>query len=743
MKRAAQSPKTGSGKSSSVVPTPKKRRNNTENDQDYDTHAITAVRSSYGNESKLLNEVGRRLGYDDVRTIADAVESFLRPLSNLIPELDGDNLQTILETDFTAPAPGSLTYGIEEAIDLSGSWKFHVSCPNSSKCSLYFTKSGRNEIEIPTIESIFEALGSITGASLNVDLPDIIGDTVGTLGATVQNLQLSFFSNLFPSISMDMVYAFDQESSLSMNLGLKEIRLSTKIDFHLRGSIALQNTLSLGIGEIRVIALMPEERNDPWIFALDTTQNGVTTLANLLRTVKLGDLTNTGIYSLTDSDDGAVSIVSLVIGIGNHGIEFFTIGVESNFSADLGKVEFSNPAAFLELSEPFNSQNRSTTLELRIELHIGPNIGPVECRGLLNYTGDKSGTTSGELSANVMGPVQIKDIFDLSEAGDDVKLNIEEIDLELDIGAVTAESPSFIFYYGKKPSFVLSWDGMRIEVGGTKKLDLHFSVPVGDLTANLISYVHVEFIKDDPDNNGKSTKRFSTDIQVHGNLIGDGLALLGDAGDFIIEKKELTVAIEKTGRKALFLMPDDLIPDQIRFGSAENGLLLSNARGFVKPGKKLAFGAGGRLELNILGLTTVLEGELSVQRKGIVGRMGYTGEIVIGEHVKLTSLFVEFAVGQAGGETTFTLYEREGNLKLIMAMTPTAPPVPYPTSFDLTYPGELSIKGLIEAFVGEVPIPKEIGEIVVISGTPDESTLVKGDLKIEFDIVAIYFKIDW
>ena len=672
----------------------------------------------------------------DESQVFDSLQSFFKLLSKVSP-IDESQVQKIAEASPLTPSDGG---GLSAAISIDENLTFHVNLSPENECEIFLKSNGQNKFLLPTIGDVFDILGDYVGDSSALDLmlPGIFAD-IGS-GLSIDGLTFSFSSHASPSLSFGISLEFDANSVLAKNIGLKEILL--KVDLTTTPNCTLLNSyLEIALGEIRIGAVLPTSPDDLWSFTLVPSENKVT-FGTLLRTVQLGDLTNTGIYSLTDSGDSPF-ITELSIGISNStGIESFYFSVESTFSAEVGTVIFSKPMAFLNITSPFDAANRGTHLGLYFEIQIGSSLEPIICGGLLSYSGGKEGGLTGSISAHIVGTVQVEDIFDLSEAGDDVKLSIEELDLELDIGKVGVSNSSFVFNYGEKPSFTLSWEGMKIEVGGTKKLDLHLSVPVGDLTANLISYVHVEYIKDDPDNNGKSTKRFSTDIQVHDNLIEDGLALLGDAGDSIIEKKELTLAIEKTGRKTLFLMPDGLIPDPIRLGGAD-GLVLSNARGFVKPGKRLAFGAGGSLELNMLGFSTVLEGELSVQRRGIVGRMGYRGEIAIGKHVKLTSFFVEFAVGQAGGETTFTLYEKEGNLKLIMAMLPGAPPVPYPTSFDLTYPEELSIKGLIEAFVGEVPIPSEIGEIVVISGTPDETTLVKGDLKIEFDIVAIYFKIDW
>ena len=90
-----------------------------------------------------------------------------------------------------------------------------------------------------------------------------------------------------------------------------------------------------------------------------------------------------------------------------------------------------------------------------------------------------------------VGTIQVKYIFDLSEADDFVKLIIEDLELDFDIGKVGVINFSFVFKYDENPSFTLSWECMKIEVGSTKNLYFYFYSPVGDLTENIDNYVHV------------------------------------------------------------------------------------------------------------------------------------------------------------------------------------------------------------------------------------------------------------
>lgn len=65
-------------------------------------------------------------------------------------------------------------------------------------------------------------------------------------------------------------------------------------------------------------------------------------------------------------------------------------------------------------------------------------------------------------------------------------------------------------------------------------------------------------------------------------------------------------------------------------------------------------------------------------------------------------------------------------------------------SFRLSYPGELSIGGIVNAFLGDkITVPGSIGKIVVLSGTVDLETLIRGNLVLAFDVSEASFEIDW
>ena len=65
-------------------------------------------------------------------------------------------------------------------------------------------------------------------------------------------------------------------------------------------------------------------------------------------------------------------------------------------------------------------------------------------------------------------------------------------------------------------------------------------------------------------------------------------------------------------------------------------------------------------------------------------------------------------------------------------------------SFRLSYPGDLSIGGVVNAFLGDkITVPGMIGDIMVLSGVIDLETLIRGNLVLAFDVSEMSFEVDW
>ena len=137
--------------------------------------------------------------------------------------------------------------------------------------------------------------------------------------------------------------------------------------------------------------------------------------------------------------------------------------------------------------------------------------------------------------------------------------------------------------------------------------------------------------------------------------------------------------------------------------------------------------------------------------EGISGSLTFQPEqpIKIGSQISLSSFtltmgFTSIGVPVGGASGDFLLGDKEGTLML--EMTATVPPVPVPTSFELLYPGELSLQGIVDVFLGEnsLNFPGFMGNAVKITGTKKaEESGTFNPLWIYFDIKSIAFGIDW
>lgn len=704
-----------------------------ENEQEENAEAAVGINTVVMNKTNLWIEIARRLGYGNPYYVKDVAEAFLMALGVVIPQVK-PYLKTILEETFSE----SSTTDIHKAFELGNDWKFHVS--SGEELTLYFTKNEMNEFPIPSLASIFNALNTITGESMNVYLPDVIAN-IGK-GVKVQTMSLDIPPFQMPSISMDVVNEFDRSSVLAENLGLEEIRLSHTIT--LGRTLNFESSLSLVVGEMRLIATVPEDKDAPWHFRLDTTGNKVS-LGSLRNSVRvLDNLEDTGILSLTNLD----AIVSdLNIEIDGGKVETFTFGVASSFPA-LGNVEFENSIVTMVISKPFDRANREFFLGIRLDMQIGPNIGPIGCYGSLSR---ESGSLEGEIGASIEGDVRVNDIFDVSQ--EDMALEIDGFgSLDVDrIGEISFSNPSIVLQYEEdKFSVEFSSNNMRVKVGGAEQLEANISIPVADYTANVLDEIGLEYSKK------SNIKTFYTDLQVQDNDIEKGLKLLGDKGKEIIKKEELRFSIEKRRKKTKFYFPtEDIIPDEIDLGD----LKLTEMNGYISPMKKgLCFGFEGKLELELFSDNKIiLEGELDASPIALSGILAFvsTGGIKIGKHIKMDSFAIEFgfnivrASAFAGGKMDFSLFDLEdvdtntnGTFELLMAMTTTAPPLPYPQKIILLYPDELSIKGILDVFLGEgtVNLPEEIGRIFTIRGPLENGG--HDQLKVEFDITEVYFALE-
>jgi len=686
-------------------------------------------------QSPLFREIDQFLNVQ----CAQVIGPFLSLVSQMSGVTNFDELQTIqfANTPYTEVRQAVVRLGNSNGYD----WRLLVNIIQEVGVTFCITRNGSNVFDLPSIRNIFEMLGGAVEfsdiGSLISSIPDPILDIGNGLSVSGVSFLWPFGTN--PSIRCGLNFDFEKDSPFARNLGLKAIYQSIQIKF-LPGGLVFNTRFDLSIGEIKLVGVAPASKDDPFVLALDTPEP--VALCDLVSSIPgIGDLTNTGLDKLASED---AKVEFLEIGLGRGGVEFFNLSVASNLAPQLGRVKAVDPSTSLNLISPF-TRNRSVSLFYGLSLEVDNFEHSFELSGGLTY---ESRDISGVVNGTMNGRLGLTDIFDIDSNDMPPDLEItEDMKISFDLTQVKIDEPSISLAFGDDKILTFASSTFSVAVGGPEQLALNFSFPTAVATNGLLDAVQLEY-KKRVDGQRKPWSKVTAIIPTKGNVIEDGLKLVdGGFGQAIINLGEVQVEAEKKGRKVNFLMPSSLLPQSITFGSEEEGLTLSNAKGFITPGKgrALEFGVGGQLEFNILGLSSfMLGGELSVGRRGFTGLMQYEGDMKIGKHVILHSLGVIFEVigtmPQAGATTTFSLYGEDGEFQFTMSMVGS---VPYPSSFNLSYPGEMSISGVVDAFLGDkVRVPDAIGKIIVLTGTFNPDTSEYSSLQLYFDIAAIEFAID-
>ena len=708
---------------------------------------ITSASSSQEG-TNIWDGLDTKFHFSDDGFFKKTIEDFLIFLSKMTPGIYTSSINSVLEAKIASSGIND-NGGFKQAIELGRGLSFHVRYSTApQRCSLFITQNGVNNFELPSLQAIIDLISEfIINAEFTVDLPDFIMD-LSTLGISVQNLTLYLAPKGSPRLMLDLVLSFDGNGAIAKELGIQEIRQSLDLLFA-SDVVQIGTGLVLSLREVKLFGRPPSADSDMWTFGLVTSKEKVT-FGMLLNSIQVGDVENSGIYEFTDN---SMYISELAIGIGSSGLEYFGFGIASSFNTEAGSLSISDPSAILLLVKPFSTNERSMNLGLSFKIGIGL-LDSIDCGGSLTRVG---GVNTGMIGAQVNGTIRLGDIVDL---GDDSKVTVEvseDLKVEIDLNEVVqVTDPVFSISFEEDKIVRLQWsDDNFIEIGGPKKLDLAATVPAAELTGGLISTIQILYTKKGEVTN-KKVVAFTTAIQVQGNGIEKGLQLLGDAGQSIIDREQLTVTIKKeTGKnrnKPYFAFPSDIVglPDPLKIGG--DSFVLSNTDYFINPSKPLSFGMQGQLDLDILGTLVKLSGALAVDPKsGFMGSFGIETNFTIGSNISIQRLAVEFAPPSYGGSADFALYDRTGNF--ILTMIPgVAGGAPVPDLFEFRYPGELSIGGLISAFVGDVYIDPALGRIVAFTGSPLQdisegvtkypSSSRFGDLYLMFEVSALAFGID-
>ena len=706
-------------------------------------------------DSPILEELDRFLGVN----CAKVVEPFLILVSKMSGLDISDKLSNLKFNGTVDPETNVREVLVQLGkCDNGHHWTLCVHIIETFGATICILRNGSPCFELPSIEHIFELLRATV--SLTGSLGESIPAPILEIGKGFSLNGLAFFWPLgeTPSMMWGIRLEFDKESGFARELGLKDIHLTFELSF-LNEGVFLNVQSLLSIGKIRIAGTMPFYDQDPFVFHLVTDEDERVTIDCLTGIGNIGNIIDdTGFFELADNNTG---IESLHIGLGRRGVEFFDVAVASTINTKIGKVEIKNPFVSLSLESPFRGNDRSASLFYTFSLKIGSSK-PVKFSGALTCHNKK---LSGAITGVFMGSFGIDDILSLSN--DDMPPDLELTDdmkISFDLSKLQFSEPSLSFTFGEERTMSFDSSLISATIGGPEKLVLECSFPAAAQTNDLLDTIGFQYTRR-LDGGNQSSKKFYTYIVVQGNDIENGLKLLGSFADSIIERERLRFSIEKRRRKTRVYFPNDaLIPSQIVLGGDEKGLTLSEMNGFISPRRRLlSFGFEAKLELDLIGLRKItLEGALVVSPRALEGSLAFTPNdpINIGKHIRMVSFAIEFAAKSTppfmptgGGRTDFELFDLadensngEGTLELIMGFTPPAPPappVPYPEKFVLSYPGELSIKGIIDIFLGEgtVSLPHEIGRLFVIKGPIEENC--HSDLIVEFDVIDVYFRLEW
>lgn len=516
---------------------------------------------------------------------------------------------------------------IAAKIDVGSSRFFNILAPNFSKCVFFLTQEyedenkpgetvSKNLFKLGSLNELMEVLGTfapVTQFSSEI-LPQVIIDMCSG-EVTLENLQFIMFANDLPCLTMDVNYGFQIGNSFATALGIKSIGSSIKLTFgetHCAIDVSMSLTLSIGI------KLVGKRTNEMFIVSYEPDGQPPVTLGHLANGMTgLKSVMKSGVEGLADD---SCNVKDLTLVFQNHSFDSLMMSVQSTFEGDVGKVQYSEPYAFLDIKDPLG-KFRTIDLGLGFNLSIG-SLKNIKVIGILQHI--KNEGLKGRLYATIVGTVKVKDVFDL----EDNDLTIEIPNMlpanKLDVAELGIKNPQFAFVYDEKPAIEVGWDGMSIVVGGTSKLEVHLTIPTG---IEELTKVHLKYLKDDGD--GESVKRLETEFSLQGedNFVADGIKLLGRVGESIVEKNTdpIILAIEKSDKEFRLYMPKNLIPPTVNFGG-ENGLTLRDTSCFLeRGGNKMNFGVEGSLTVNMLGKPIVFTGGLSV-----LPPRGFEGTLSVG-----------------------------------------------------------------------------------------------------------------
>eukprot|EP00588_Corethron_pennatum_P006778 CAMPEP_0194283108 /NCGR_PEP_ID=MMETSP0169-20130528/24690_1 /TAXON_ID=218684 /ORGANISM="Corethron pennatum, Strain L29A3" /LENGTH=1203 /DNA_ID=CAMNT_0039028643 /DNA_START=10 /DNA_END=3621 /DNA_ORIENTATION=+ len=650
-------------------------------------------------------------------------------------------------------------------VDVGSGIIFYVSMHRQSSSSfsykLFLTKDDANEFRLDNLAVFLEHLATFTGEQRSIHLPDIVEEICEHLH--IKNCAFVFHegSSDPPRLEMEVSFAFGKDGlaadmalhSISQHLKFRMVPVG-EVSPDLSGitlGVSLSSYLEIALGkegDYIISVFAPRDPTDTWKFDLHSKSGDGVRLKSLLDCFKHDSFTdslndNAEFKHLVGDQHQNIVVNDMQLGFYGTNVAFFYIDIGvSHIQHSVQHIKFSRPRAFFYVSNPF-SGNREITASIAFDINFNDSSHPFHCNGTVSYN-NTTKHLDGTLGASVKGTFNLKQLFHPSR--DLISLNIKEIgDLHLadHLGKLSISNPSFLVRYSENPSVVLSWDGMMVDLDRQGKVALQLRVPLEDIPGHLLDAVRVEYDNKNPDPE-KVIEKFTAELAVKDNLIEKGLKVMGITPD----QDHLDFTIEIVNRQTRFLFPENILSSKADFGKdkfrvhVDNFYALPTSTDFEVGLSASAdlwmWSANGKSE----GKHIQVIGDLCIGEFGLTGSLTLNADFKIGAHFRITSLSLSFSeqegLIEAEVDSRFIIEHGDstasGELDIGMDIVGE---IAVPTLFKVEYPGELSVKGIADVFLGlDLKwIPDFIGRVFVVKGVGSSP------LKIDFNMKNSHFRI--
>eukprot|EP00597_Dinobryon_sp_UTEXLB2267_P011858 CAMPEP_0170132034 /NCGR_PEP_ID=MMETSP0020_2-20130122/23625_1 /TAXON_ID=98059 /ORGANISM="Dinobryon sp., Strain UTEXLB2267" /LENGTH=1746 /DNA_ID=CAMNT_0010367267 /DNA_START=155 /DNA_END=5396 /DNA_ORIENTATION=- len=559
--------------------------------------------------------------------------------------------------------------------------------------TIYLLLNGKNSIKFLDVEKVIK---DDFGVDIREMTPFFIANFIERIKIedfqfTLSNTQLA--SSFSGRIGIPL-HSFEWLESLYIRDF--SLELSLNFDRYL-SNLSLQAVLTIG-EKVRVVAKPPPSGENYWLFEVTGAEFSVedfdvTTLD--LRSTKWHQFLEdeeAGLKpksSASSSPDVVVSEFKVAIAERKVIATFFQL--EGNFT--IGKPEYfsvEKPSLLLHLFNPFDREKRKVEFGMKFKLEICR--VSLDCETTVKKEVGKK--TSGELKATIKEKYTIGDVLHIDHG------TVPTIELPY-VSAINpldyAVSPSSLTYsFGKAHKISIKLPDISIVLGGETKCEFSIATRLND----ILQRVEIVYVKYDK-NSAQSTWTVKAKVDV-GVLLHDIGEIFGEVNQMVAGKSVVEADYNISSKMVEFR---SIFPDKIQLSDSFS---FNNCLFYLKP-SPFSLGVGGTIKIVLWSNHSIeFGGDVFVSPAGITGKLTIKYEFPIGAHVKITEIDLILEIGSAGGEVKFKLNDREGDI--MIDLTTTVPPTI--KKFNFLYPGILSIRELVDAFVGKYELLDEILDVL-------------------------------